>query len=193
MVKLTKKHLDEHGVDVRDLAFDGTGGGEPFGALIARDLGNGALNVGFGGKASDRPVSKSDPRPGNKRFRNMVSELWYVGREFIRSGQLKGLQPDIVTEMVARTYEEVSGVVKVESKDDMKLRTKKSPDIADSCFLCLHMARMKHGLSSTETSAKRVVAAKSNGLFPAIDLNARAPRETVTVLGDDGGWGYGLR
>ena len=52
---------------------------------------------------------------------------------------------------------------------------------------------MKHGLSSTETSAKRVVAAKSNGLFPAIDLNARAPRETVTVLGDDGGWGYGLR
>ena len=193
VVKLTKKQLEEHGVDVRDLAFDGTGGGEPFGALIARDLGNGALNVGFGGKASDRPVSKSDPRPGNKRFRNMVSELWYVGREFIRSGQLKGLQPDIVTEMVARTYEEVSGVVKVESKDDMKLRTKKSPDIADSCFLCLHMARMKHGLSSTETSAKRVVAAKSNGLFPAIDLNARAPRETVTVLGDDGGWGYGLR
>lgn len=192
VVKLTKKHLDEHGVDVRDLAFDGTGGGEPFGALIARDLGNGALNVNFSSKASDKPVSKSDPRPGNKRFRNMVSELWYVGKEFIRSGQLKGLQPDIVTEMVARTYEEVAGMVKVESKDDMKLRTKKSPDIADSAFLCLHMARMKHGLSSTETSAKRVVISK-NRLFPTIDLNARAPREAVTVLGEGGGWGYGLR
>jgi Holliday junction resolvase len=192
VVKLTKKHLDEHGVDVRDLAFDGTGGGEPFGALIARDLGNGALNVNFSSKASDKPVSKSDPRPGNKRFRNMVSELWYVGKEFIRSGQLKGLQPDIVTEMVARTYEEIAGMVKVESKDDMKLRTKKSPDIADSAFLCLHMARMKHGLSSTETSAKRVVISK-NRLFPTIDLNARAPREAVTVLGEGGGWGYGLR
>lgn len=123
----------------------------------------------------------------------MVSELWYVGREFIRSGQLKGLQPDIVTEMVARTYEETGGVVRVESKDDMKLRTKKSPDIADSLFLTLHIARMRHGLSSTETSAKRPVNTKSAGLFPVIDLNARAPQQTVQTLGDGGGWGYVLR
>lgn len=193
VVKLTKKHLDEHGVDVRDLAFDGTGGGEPFGALIARDLGTGAMNVNFSSKASDKPVSKNDPRPGNKRFRNMVSELWYVVKEFVRSGQVKGLQPDIVTEMVARTYEETGGVVRVESKDDMKLRTKKSPDIADSFFLAFHMARMKHGLSSTEASAKRPVSTKSAGLFPVIDLNAKAPRVPVETLGDGGGWGYGLR
>ena len=192
VVKLTKQKLAEHGVDVRDLAFDGTGGGEPFSALINRDLGAGAMNVNFSSKASDKQVSKNDKRKGRERFRNMVSELWYVGKELIRTGQLKGLQPDIVTEMVARTYEEIGGVVKVESKDDMKLRTKKSPDIADSLFLCLHMARMRHGLSSTETAAKRVVVNKGPVLFPTIDLNAKAPRVMVEALGDGGGWGYGL-
>ncbi len=193
VVKLAKEKMKEHGVDVRNLAIDATGGGEPFSALVARDLGIGFLNVQFAGKASDRPVSKTDTRKGRERFKNMVSELWYVGKELIRSGQFKGLQPDIVTEMVARTYEETSGVVKVESKDDMKLRTKKSPDIADSVFLCLHVARMRHNLSSTESAAKRSTPQRSQSLFPAVDLNARRSTSLMPVeaIGDAGGWGYG--
>jgi hypothetical protein len=84
-----------------------------------------------------------------------MSEIWYVGKELIRSGQLKGLDPDTVTEMCARTYDEKNGKVVVEPKDKMKKRTKKSPDRADSLFVTLHLARMRHNLKSTEKAAPR--------------------------------------
>ena len=96
-------------------------------------------------------------------------------------------------EMEARTYEETSDLLLMESKDDMKLRTKKSPDIADSVFLCLHAARMRHNLNSTESAAKRSAPQRSQSLFPAVDLNARRSTSLMPVeaIGDAGGWGYG--
>lgn len=193
IVKLLKERMAENGVSIHNLAVDATGGGEVFGSLITRDLGTGFLNVSFAKKASDKPVSRNDKRKGFDRFKNMVSELWYVGKELVRTGQLKGLMPDMVKEVVARTYKEVNGVVQVEPKDDMKIRTKKSPDIADAGFLCVHMARMRHGLSSTETAAKRPVVSRTVSLFPTIDLNARQPRAMMQVesLELGGGWGYG--
>lgn len=195
VVKLTKEKLIEHKVDIKNLAIDATGGGDPFSALIARDIGIGFLNVKFSGKASDKPVSRNDPRKGFERFRNMVSELWYVGRELIRSGQIKGLTGDIMSEMVVRTYKESNGLVCVEPKDDMKARIKKSPDFADACFLALFLARVRHGLSSNEMAAPRPAARSSSygGLFPPIDLNRRQPQQVMPRYIDiGGGWMSGI-
>ena len=193
VVKLTKEKLAHHKVDVRNLAIDATGGGEPFGALIARDIGMGFLNVCFSGKASDMPVSRNDSRKGHERFRNMASELWYVGKELIRTGQLKGIKPDMVTEMVARTYEEKGGVVQIESKKEMKLRTKKSPDISDAGFLALHLARVRHGVSSNEKAA--VVVRPKNGIQPDFSfLTKKAFQSSIPqgrLVDTGGGWGYG--
>lgn len=192
-VKLAKEKLLQHKVDVRNLAIDATGGGEPFSALIARDIGVGFLNVKFSGKASDMPVSRNDSRKGHERFKNLASELWYVGKELIRTGQLRGLKPDIVAEMCARTYEETGGLVQIESKYDMKLRTKKSPDIVDAAFLALHVARVRHGLSSGEKAAV-VVRSQPNNAFSLDFLKQRPqqnsyPQDRMIALG--GGWGYG--
>lgn len=195
VVKLTKEKLIEHKVDIKNLAIDATGGGDPFSALIARDIGIGFLNVKFSSKASDKPVSRNDPRKGFERFRNMVSELWYVGRELIRSGQIKGLTGDIMSEMVVRTYKESNGLVCVEPKDDMKARIKKSPDFADGCFLALHLARVRHGLSSNESAAPRPAARNNSygGLFPPIDLNRRQPQQVMPRYIDiNGGWASGI-
>ena len=153
IVSLTKKYLAEHRVDIRNLCLDGTGGGDPFSALLAREIGLGAQNIAFSGKPSEMQVSKNDTRKGVDRFKNMASELWYVGKELIRAGQIRGLSPDVVAEMTARTYSEQNGKVEIESKKDMKLRTKKSPDIADGVFLSLLAAR-KLGLVSTENATK---------------------------------------
>jgi len=141
VVKLAKEKMAEHKVDVKNLAVDATGGGDPFCALIARDIGLGSLNVKFSGKASDKPVSRNDTRKGFERFRSLVSELWYVGKELIRTGQIKGLLPDVITEMVSRTYKESGGIVVVESKDDMKARTRKSPD----CFVAGTLVSTSNG------------------------------------------------
>lgn len=190
VVKLTKEKLKEHGVDIRNFAIDATGGGEPFSALIARDIGMGFINVCFSGRASDMPVSRNDNRKGSERFFNMASELWYVGRELVRTGQLRGLKPDVVAELCARTYKEKANVVQIESKKDMRLRTKKSPDLGDSALLCLHVARVRHGLSSNEKAAVVIRPRK----MAEFDLAFLTKKPTQSMLPDSrlisfgGGW-----
>lgn len=190
VVKLTKEKLAEHKVDIRNFAIDATGGGEPFSALIARDIGMGFINVCFSGRASDMPVSRNDNRKGSERFFNMASELWYVGRELVRTGQLRGLKPDVVAELCARTYKEKANVVQIESKKDMRLRTKKSPDLGDSALLCLHVARVRHGLSSNEKAAVVIRPRK----MAEFDLAFLTKKPTQSMLPDSrlisfgGGW-----
>lgn len=193
IVKITKEKLAEHKVDVRNFAIDATGGGEPFGALVARDIGLGFINVCFAGRASEMPVSRNDRRKGCDRFFNMASELWYVGRELIRAGQLKGLKPDVVSEMVSRTYKEKASIVQIESKKDMRLRTKKSPDVADSVFLSLFAARLRCGLSSNEKAAVVVRNRLQRSEFDLGFLTQKAqqpilPQNRILTLG--GGWAH---
>jgi len=191
VVKLTKEKLAEHKVDIRNFAIDATGGGEPFSALIARDIGLGFINVCFSGRASNMSVSRNDSRLGHERFFNMASELWYVGRELVRTGQLRGLKPDVVGELCARTYKEKANVVQIESKKDMRLRTKKSPDLADSALMCLHVARVRHGLSSNEKAA--VVIRPRQGMRE-FDLGFLTKKPTQSMLPESrlisfgGGW-----
>ena len=156
VVRDFRKLLLEYNVETRNVAVDATGGGDPFSALLARDIGTGFIMVQFKGTASDLPVSRNDKRKGCDRFVNKVSELWYVGKELVRTGQIKGLDPDTITELTSRTYKEIGGRVQVEPKDKMKQRTGgKSPDRADSVALVWEVARQRHGLSSTEKAAPK--------------------------------------
>jgi len=155
VVKLVKEKMQQHNIKVSDLAVDTTGGGAAFASLLRRDIGTGFLDVIFNASASDIQYSSADRKTGKERFVDTMSEIWYVGKELIRSGQLRGLDPDTVLEMTARTYEEKNGKVQVEPKSKMKVRTKKSPDRSDSLFVCLHLARLRHGLTSTERAAPR--------------------------------------
>jgi hypothetical protein len=155
IVRLCKQYMLQYGIKPENLAIDATGGGQPFAGLLRREIGTGFLNVSFQGAPSDMRVSRADKRTGRERFVNMASELWYVGKELIRSGQIKGLDPDTVTEMTARTYKETAGKVAIEAKVQMKARTRKSPDRSDALFLAIHVARMRHGLSSSEKAARK--------------------------------------
>lgn len=191
VVQLTKEKLREHKVDVRNFAIDATGGGEPFGALIAREIGLGFINIKFSGRGSDMPVSRNDNRKGCDRFFNMASELWYVGRELVRTGQLKGLKPDVVAELVSRTYQEKAGVVQIESKKDMRLRTKKSPDLADAALMCLHVARVRHNLSSNEKAAVVLRQRPGNSEFSLSFLTQKPSQSTLPqsrLITFGGGW-----
>lgn len=153
IVKLVKQKLLQYGVSVSSLSVDTTGGGAAFASLLRRDIGAGFMDIVFNSSPTDEFYSSGDRKTGKERFANLMSEMWFVGKEFIRSGQLRGLDPDTVTEMCARTYEEKNGKVIAEPKAKMKLRTKKSPDRADSMLIALHLARIRHSLRSTERAA----------------------------------------
>lgn len=153
VVKLLKEKMNKYGIRVSDLAIDTTGGGASFSSLVRRDIGTGFLDVVFNASPSDMRFSPSDKRTGKERFANLMSEMWLVGKELIRSGQIKGLDPDTISEMCQRTYDESKAKLTVEPKSKMKLRTKRSPDRVDSMFVALHIARLRHNLASVEKAA----------------------------------------
>jgi hypothetical protein len=141
-----------------NLAVDATGAGAPFCDVLAGQWSDQFLRVSFGGKASDKKVSVSSKKIGHETYMNRVSELWWVGKELLRTRQLFGISTDLAKELVSRKYDMVksgSFRVKIEPKVDFKARFGASPDLADAAFLCLDLARQRHNLVATEPVDKK--------------------------------------
>lgn len=141
------------GIKPENVAVDATGAGSPLCDILAGEWSDQFLRVQFGGKASDRRVSMNSRLTGEELYVNRVSELWFVGKEFVRTKQISGIRDDLAKEMCSRQYEMVkSGTlrVKVESKQELKSRTGQSPDIADAAFIAMELARQRHGLVAVE-------------------------------------------
>lgn len=140
----------------QNVAVDSTGAGSPFCDVLAGEWADGFLRVQFGGKASDRRVSSNSRLTGEELYMNRVSELWFVGKEFLRTRQLCGISPDLAQEMCARRYEMVkSGTLRMraESKAELKGRMGNSPDLADAAFIMVDLARQRHGLVAVDPPA----------------------------------------
>lgn len=151
-----KKILDTEGVPYKNFAIDNTGGGRSFCDRLSQLTSKEIMRIEFGGKASERRVTANDPTPASKKFVDRVGELWGVGVEFLRGGQLAGFRkdPEIITEMKSRHYLTVKGGdgerVKVESKKDMKKRSGRSPDKADAVMVLIEACRQRFHFASAE-------------------------------------------
>ena len=136
-----------------NLMVDSTGAGAPFCDVLAGEWSDAINRVSFGGVASNKRVSANSKLLGTDLYFNRVSELWFVGKELIRTKQIFGIKPDLAQEIVARHYDLVKGGslrMKLEAKADFKSRFGRSPDLADAAFLALAAARQIHGLLAIE-------------------------------------------
>jgi hypothetical protein len=71
-----------------------------------------------------------------------VSELWFALKHCIVADQMRGMPQEAIDEGSLRKFEIVSGgKERVESKDDMKERGLRSPDICDAIVAALEGAR----------------------------------------------------
>lgn len=166
------EECDTRGVAIEDRGIDATGSGDAFATILATKMGKGFQMVQFGGAASDRSVSLTDLRPGKERFTNKVSELWYVGKEFVLAGQIRGLDPETILQLINRSFKNIGNRVQVEPKDKMKERTGgRSPDRADSWVGVLEVARRRYKFMSAARAAIRPVAA------PTVDDWFAPPKE----------------
>ena len=153
IVRQVKEECAKRGITPDNLALDSTGAGSPFADVLSAEFGEGVLRVSFGGKASDKRVSVNSKLIGQELYVNRVSELWFVGKEFIRTKQLFGVSNDLAQEITGRNYDMIKGAtlrMKIESKPEFKARFGKSPDLADAAFLCLDLARQRHGFVAVE-------------------------------------------
>ncbi len=181
---LFRLQCEKRGIFPQNTGVDATGAGSPFCDVLDVVWSPLVNRVKFGGKASDLAVSMTSPQKGFERYYDRVTEIWYSGKELLRNGQLKGIHPDMALEMTTRLYGTTGAEKKIyaESKADMKLRTKRSPDIADSGFILLDVARQRHGFGSRKMTQYGRPAATSS--WRALHNRLSVPRNTPMSIYD---------
>lgn len=84
-----------------------------------------------------RGINVGEAAPANERFMRLRDELWFRGRDWLADGMcMMAADNALKSELVAVKYHNApSGKIVVESKDDMRKRGLRSPDLADSFLL----------------------------------------------------------
>lgn len=146
-----KEECEKRGVPIKNTGVDVTGAAS-FASLLKMVWGEGFLEINFAESASDVAIAETDSNVAEEDYANKRSELWYSGKPLLRSGQLKGIGPDLASEMCTCMFRVIGGKTVVEKKEDMKKRTGFSPDICEAAWCCLAVARERFGLTSVEKS-----------------------------------------
>lgn len=142
------KHLVSLGITPSELAIDITGAQRALADIIDREWNvakykrdpndatgwDRCFRVNFAGKPTEKSISAEDLTAANEVYRNRVTELWFLMREFARNDQVRGMNDLAFEEFCTREIiDDGREKIVVEPKLVMKSRTGgKSPDYADS-------------------------------------------------------------
>lgn len=151
IVEQVKMYCEQHDPPVRpeNFGLDSTGEGGGLASIFQREWSSAITLVEFGGRASDLPVSEFNEKPSHQEYVNRVTELWYTFRTMVQNGLIRGLDAETAFEFCRRIYENRGNLKMLETKAKMKLRTRRSPDLADSTVVLVEMFRQTQHLGST--------------------------------------------
>lgn len=164
------------GIPPENMSYDSFGRGT-MGFFLAQKFGkNNPVPVNSGDNPTDRPVRfdyfiEDSSAPGGKRlkrcneeYKKRITELWFSVREAIHSDQLKGLTKEVAYEGQLRIFHTKTGKTELETKDDMKERVKKSPDLFDTLAILVETAR-RLGFEISRIGAKVPLAMEIEDFF----------------------------
>lgn len=151
IVEQCKIECDAHGIPPEHVFYDGTGRSE-LTIAFARMWSSKVVPIEFGGPATERPAfsgekhlegeQKGERKTCRQMYDRFVSELWFAWSYCITSGQMRGLNDDILNEGCQRKWELVRGAKQsIETKTEMKERGLRSPDLGDMAVICCEGAR----------------------------------------------------
>jgi hypothetical protein len=111
-------------------------------------------SIDCGGKPSEERVSQEINMSCRDYYSKFITELWYSVRLAVEAGQVRGFTEELVTEFSAREWKLVAGnKIEVETKQEMRDKCGRSPDLADSCAIGFFGAKMRGFLISRELSS----------------------------------------
>jgi hypothetical protein len=145
IARRVREECESRGCAPEHLAVDSTGNGAGLCDILNETWSTRIRRVSFGTVASDIPASQFDDRPAKSAYKNRVTELWYSIREWVKSDQVRGLDPETIIELCSRNYIEEDRKIILESKIDMKARFGRSPDLGDAAALVIDVARALGG------------------------------------------------
>lgn len=112
--------------------------------------------IEFGGVPSDRPVSADIQKTCREHYFNFVSELWYSVRLLIEAKQFRGMTDEVMNEGCSREWKLMSGKkIQVETKDEMKVKMGRSPDLFDALVCGVEGARRQGFIIARLSNASR--------------------------------------
>lgn len=135
------------------------------------------------GPASEKKVSAQIDMPCKEYYFNYITELWYSVRYVVEAGQFRGMSEDVLMEFSQREWTVVGkNKIQVEPKAKMKLKTGRSPDLADAVAVGIEGARrlgfvIQHIInheSAPRTDWIREARAKSRESRQRTELNYNA-------------------
>lgn len=155
-----------------NFGMDATGGGADMADIVQQLWSGKIIRVVFGEAASEDAVSLEDSRRACDAYINKRTEMYFRGANMVQSGQLKGIDRETASELVAVQFVDMrtDGTslkrVKLMSKKEYKLAFKKSPDLADRVAILCEVARRRgfvlapmgqtvHKFNDWETELKR--------------------------------------
>lgn len=145
-------YCQEHGIPPENVFHDSTGRGS-LGTAFARLWSSKCNPVEFGGRPTKRPVSTSmmvyDPVTNSMRPKlwdehvdRFVTELWWAMRITVESSQIRSLPEEAISELCMREWnKKEKQPITLETKDEMKKRSRRSPDFGDWSVIILEGAR----------------------------------------------------
>jgi len=101
-------------------------------------------SIDCGSSPTEERVSAEIDMPCHDYYKKLVTELWFSIRMVIIARQFRNLGKDVMWELCAREWKTSPGnKIEVESKVEMKEKTGRSPDLADSLSLAVFGARKR--------------------------------------------------
>lgn len=141
IVKFVMAECQAHNIPPQNFGFD-AGMRTSLVAAFARLWSPNVVPIDFGGKPTERKVSREIDVSCRDYYFNFVTELWYSWRMVVDAGQFRGMTEVLMLEGCKREFEKVAGnKIQVEPKEEMKKKTGESPDYADSAVTAIEMAR----------------------------------------------------
>jgi len=132
IVKFVQDHCQDANIPPENFFFD-AGMRTSLVSAFARVWSPKVNSIDFGGRPSDRQVSASIPVSCRDYYFNFVTELWWNVRHVIEAGQFRGMTEDVMAEGCAREWKRVgANKIQVETKEELKKKTGRSPDLFDA-------------------------------------------------------------
>lgn len=151
IARRVKEECTQRAIPPTMFAMDSTGEGGGLASIIVREWGPGILMVEFGGRCSSDPVSETNPKRADLEYDRKVTELAFRFRTLVMNGQVRELDLETATEFCQRKFGMKGNLISVETKTEMKGRTRKSPDLADNAVVGAELMRKRGHLKSPES------------------------------------------
>lgn len=114
--------------------------------------------IDCGGRPTENRVSAQIDKKCCDYYSKFVTELWFNVRYIVESQQFRGMTEEACGEFSQREWKMTAGnKIEIESKEEMKIKTGRSPDLADAIAIGVFGARARGFIISKLTNPNRTI------------------------------------